>query len=699
MIKNELYRVMIKNHFLVYLMLFVLLKIVFLCSNQVIINSDIEAVSGEYKAYISQFEGRYSPKSEKISADYNAMIKASEEYTALKSKYEKGEISPDVYREKAEPLTEKISNAEVLSLAYDELNYVKESPDRRSMMYINGWEALIGNERLDYILIAAVILLSLLIFAVDHETGAAQLMLVTVNGRSKAFYFKQLILIVSIVIIDLLFFAEEILVFHFRFGISDFNAPVQSLISFRECQFNISIIQALCIILIFRIIGSILTAEIVVFIEQNVKKFWTSALCPALVILIPYALFNNKPQLYYFQPVGMMLSSGYLKGKADFVMRGSILLSEPSYGVPQDWIYILTAIVVVASLMLFVASFMKFSLDHMDKKTKLILLFTISFTITFCISLSAASIPAAPQFSASYSKGMGFSDKNYCYVSNSEFKAVDPLHDESSNVIRDVIKSKKADKYYISDNYIYYCQHDINTGELCYYQMDKDDYDERLIYKEIKGVRKYHTDQKYLGLINTKNIENVSSDNYENEEITDMWADNDFIFTVDLNGVNMIDVRKQCSERIVDCQISPECIACIDGVIFYADMMNDVYSFDICTRRTERLNIFRCKKLFAAQDKLISVDFDYNIGIYNGTELTYINELRIAPTSNISYDGSSIYFADSNNTVAKVDLRDMTYTKMLPGISAYNVMAFPEHNYIHVYENTDEGIVWKFEIG
>lgn len=699
MIKNELYRIFIKQRFILILIVLWAVKIISIINSPVYINTEIEQLHKEYTTYISQYEGKYSQSAEQIYDDYNDIVKAGEELSILFGQLDNKEINADTYKEKTAELNKCMQRSKLVTLAKEELDYVKESPQDRWVMYINGWEAFMAKERLDYTLVIAVVFLVLILFVFDTELGVASLTLSTVNGRSKAYFSKQLILIVFIISASLILLGTELIYFAVKYGLPCMNAPIQSLISFRESPLNISIVEGVLMMTFFRIIGYTLLAQITVLISEASKKLWIAAVISGGIIFIPFAILNGKKQRFFFQPLGMILGNGYLKGDCGpLTTPRFIFISEPFEGVSVNAICIMTAATIVLSFLMFHFS-LNIRINGIRKsafsKTVTAILLSIILIAAFPVyKIKNSSADTPTDWNTVFSSRNVYYDDKFFYTSafTNTLSAFSRSDKKSTDIIRDVMRNHDVTGYYVDDNYVYYIQKNQSSGELRYYKLDKNDYSETLIFRETKGSRMYEYNSKYLGLINVKNIENVSIDDYAKDDVFDFWIDGEYIFTVDHNGVNMININEQTSERIIECSMNTEAVACINGVIYYGDRLKNLYSFDINSRVTKNMDFNKCSKLFVAANKLIVVDLDFNIRIYD-EKLKIIPDIKIGISSDISSVGNKIVFADDRKLPVAVDITDNSVDTLITDITAYNVEVFDDLSEIYVfYEKEDEFI-------
>jgi hypothetical protein len=191
------------------------------------------------------------------------------------------------------------------------------------------------------------------------------------------------------------------------------------------------------------------------------------------------------------------------------------------------------------------------------------------------------------------------------------------------------------------------------------------------------------------------NIQNVSSDYYEKEEIYEFWVDNKYIFTVDSNGINIIDTNHETSERIIEASIYPECLAYNKGTIYYADLMNNVYSYNINNKTSKKLNIENCKKLFFACNELVVVNFDYQVGVYRDS-IHWLEDTTISPTSYVTSHKEGIVFVNPQNNPVFINLSNLSTQTISTGFKVFNVVGYKNTSDLYIYIQQDQDFEWRF---
>ncbi len=703
MIKNEWKRLFIKNRFWVLFLGMVVLKFVLLLFDTHYINTEIEEYRDSYLEYLSSYTGVLTPeKDEELSARYSEFLEMSGTYTDLKKQYEAGEITSEEFSEKVGKISRILNNKDVIQLANEEYQYVKEAPDRRYILYTNGWEALLANERLDLAMVLFILFLSAYLFGYDSETDTGSIIFSTVHGKSGLFVARERLLIIMIVTVNAVLYLEEAVFFQFQYGLPQPASPIQSLPSFRNSPFHIRLYMACILMFVFQTLGAILLSQMTVFFADRCRKVWTAGIISGLFLFCPMACFNTETARYFFLPLGMLLGSGYLKGSCEAVMKNGVLISEPFTGISVPALMILLSITILGSGVFFLVTFRKNSVKgsrYACKKNVYATAAVITLTVCMLGIICAATHEETYSLKHTYSRGMGFSDTDYVYV-NDEYGILQRINIEKHDnlyLIRDVMKEPYADKYYVDENYIYYTQKDIRSGMVSYYRIEKNSLKEELIFSEAKGMRQYDYGTKYLGLISKINLDNTSDSVLEKDEITDFWVDGKYLFTVDKDSVNMTDHTNGKTTELIHDMILTDCIAYDSGIVYYVNLSGAAYAYDIVNKQYRRLDMERCKRLFLCNSTLYFINTSDQIGKYDGKVELY-PDIKVSDTSCLSASKDYIYFVDSENRVCRINLSTDQMEEIKTGTPAYNVKAFRDTDGIFVYQQAvpTQDFEWVF---
>ncbi len=484
------------------------------------------------------------------------------------------------------------------------------------------------------------------------------------------------------------------------------SAPLQSLISFRESPFQLSIGSTMFLIWISKILGYLLFTEEITLLIVLTRKIWLSVTICGGIIGIPYALWNHNTKPYYFQPLGLMIGNGYFKGNADYVdTDGMMLISEPFDGIKTiHFIIVLSVLIyVIGILYMIMLHFYTRNVSQrgLRKRASYIALASIitNFIVIYPINVSLNE--KLIKYNSTYSNGMGFSDENYIYTNHPNIQAMKHDGSDSFPLLRDVTKQSSTFEsiidWYVDEDYIYYIQRDLDYGDIYYWRIDKQNFHEDCIYKERRGQRNQQKSTKYLGLITDINIENVEYDTYIREDILSFWVDCNFIFVVDSNGINLIDYVNKKNKQIIKSQISTDCIAYQRGIIYYADLQNRVYSYNISENSTEQIDIPYCHQIYICNNILFFTTFSNEIGYYDSS-CHILEDIKINNTSHLSCNGAQVYFCNEKNEPVIIDLIDFTYEVLAYDKPAYNITAFENSPYVEVYAKDNKNQEYIYEV-
>ena len=199
---------------------------------------------------------------------------------------------------------------------YLNIRHASQDTDRREIIYTAGWEKLLTNDAPDLLLVLMIVLLATQPFAREYETEMTKILLPSANGRAKLCTCKLIVVLIAAVGGTLLFLFIDILTAA-RLGLDNFNSPLESIPLFCDTPERISLLSALIMIELIRLLGYTIFSAGTLLLSSIFKKT-LPAMCVSFgLILIQYTGFGASDFKYrYAIPYGLMLAVGYIKGES-----------------------------------------------------------------------------------------------------------------------------------------------------------------------------------------------------------------------------------------------------------------------------------------------------------------------------------------------------------------------------------------------
>lgn len=553
---------------------------------------------------------------------------------------------------------EKIQKTDDVLKRY--ISYANEEPAKHYLVNETGWDAWIGNEKFDVILLAFIVFFSVYLIGSDYETGVYALKYISYSRKEKIYRSHQMLLVLYSVIMILLSFVCEWIFYELRYGLSGYQFPIQSLWTFKNAPFSMSIWKCCIYIHVIKGIGIIFVGEISYLLGKYIRKIWLSFFVGMAIPVIPYMIFNREQTRYYIQPLGLILGNGYFRGECKPIMYDGVEIAEPVKNISFFYLMAVLGIIMLFFAVMFIVLFWNHRMNCVwIKKSRYGYIFSVMEVVLIsscCLGMIFSRQSGSQKFDGIYYEGMTYGEGNKLYMADEEkgFVEYDYLSKKKERIIRDVFEEKSCDGYYIDRNAIYYYMKN-EYGELNIYKTNKTDFTSKVIYKEINGDRKYLYTTKYLGLINVHNYENASAQKWQNESIQDFWVDGNCIFLKNRNSIEMVDYVTKEKVVLVHKGYSGGDAAYRAGILYYIDSKKRVVKMDVASLRADYLDIPRCRTLAVQGNKLWFITAKEKAGVYSCGETKLISDVKSSPASLIVCYGRYAFFVSGNNTLQCID--------------------------------------------
>ena len=311
MLRIEWNRVFLKRGFL-WVLLAALAMEALLFVHAVKKEINLDPISLEvFKNYMELYGGELNEEKEAaIEALINERESIEYQRQLLTTAYDANEISAEAYKDELSKLKEKTKGTDgynkFISL-YEtgcyETNYIADT---------SVWNILLPANGFDVIYIFTIIILVLLLFVYDEETGSNRLLITTQAGKRKLQKCRIGSLFFIVVFISLSVFFEKLLLSIF-FHIDGFSMPLQTVTSFRYSQASLSLFQAYIVLCIIKLIGGIYLAAAVMLIGELTRSTLNTVFIALNVVCIPVYLLKDSAWKYLLPlPSALLSAGGYL---------------------------------------------------------------------------------------------------------------------------------------------------------------------------------------------------------------------------------------------------------------------------------------------------------------------------------------------------------------------------------------------------
>lgn len=330
----ELKKLLFKRCGLLLIALFFLLRLGFLILLNGPVNEDLELYREDYAFYLAQAGGPLTEESVTLLDGISQKItEASVEIPRLYNRFYDGAITQEELSSQAAPYEETLSRQNGFELLYEQFIYAREDPERRYLLYDNGWNGLLTGDALDIGFVGLLLLTITPVFCHEYHSGMDVLNLTTQKG-AKRLTFAKLLLVSAAV--TLLCFLNSLLEYGFyalRYGLPHGDYPLQSLPYFAESAKALTLLEAFFWITASRWFGSLLFAALILFLSVLAQKYALTLIVSTASLLLPYYAVQNESMRYFLPgPLTFLLGVGFLRGTvtaaAPYTLQKVVLFRE-----------------------------------------------------------------------------------------------------------------------------------------------------------------------------------------------------------------------------------------------------------------------------------------------------------------------------------------------------------------------------------
>lgn len=334
----ELKKLLFKRRGLLLIVLFFLLRLGSLILLDTPVNEDLELYREDYDFYLTRAEGPLTEESAALLDEISQkIIEASVEIPRLYNSFYDGNITQKELSSQVAPYEETLSRQNGFELLYEQFIYVREDPERRYLLYDNGWNGLLTSDALDMGVVGLLLLTITPIFCHEYHSGMNVLNLTTRKGANRLIFAKLFLAAAVVTLLCLLNSGLEYGFYALQYGLPHGDYPLQSLPYFAVSAKALTLLQAFFWITASRWFGGLLFAALMLFLSVLVQKYALTLILSTASLLLPYYAIQNETVRYLLPgPLGFLLGIGFLRGTetaADpFTQQETVLFREITGG-------------------------------------------------------------------------------------------------------------------------------------------------------------------------------------------------------------------------------------------------------------------------------------------------------------------------------------------------------------------------------
>lgn len=540
------------------------------------------SLDSEKQAYIEAQNARIARLAQPDTAleDYRSGAITEEEFDAQRTAY----LTSSTLREEFAAINERYAAA-------------RENPDRVFFLYSNGWVGLLGNERLDFVLIFLIMLLSVPMICDEYTTGMYPILRAAANGGARLYLAKFAAAACAALTASVLLFAAELGYYAAVLGLPGGSYPLQSLPPFSDSPYAVSIAGAAVLTLLNRMLGALLLTALMLCLSAVLRRAVTAVFLGAAGLLLPHFLLAESTLKYLLPtPLGFLLSCGFLKGRYPVTPYAAdyLEITPQQYGFAVCGAVLVTLLLVITGMCVFAG---------LRPRRRLLLTLPALLLLTGCTG-AAESQPRTPDLT-------GFLyDPELSQPVGNEYEAITGedgtvyLRSRDTGARTPLIRDCFADKsvfglgqmpYFDGDTVCYLNQY--SRFHYAVIALDTRDFSETVL-QEVEWSDNIGAQERLFGL-----GAYLPAAAPHDETVFSFCVHDGFLFISKISGIFCCDLQSGAEHCICDRQAQRMAVAF--GTVYYQDQLFDLYRCDLRTGQTEKLPVDKVDHFYAVGEGIV----------------------------------------------------------------------------------------------
>ncbi len=223
----------------------------------------------------------------------------------------------------------------------------------------------LNNRTIDIVLLLVLFTAVFILVGKERETGIMGVIKPLKHGRMRLCSIKIMLILLTAFVFGFILYVEVFAVGAYRFGLPDHSNPIQSLKGYLACNLPISIIQAIMIMIVVKVLTAFLLSMLLYLLCTRFSVI-TSVVMALAVIATEYGLYSKIPFTSDLAPL-----SGF--NLICFLDSASLLKTYQSvnfFGYPIGYMYITVICLAVGIAASYIMANILFSTMKINVKTK-----------------------------------------------------------------------------------------------------------------------------------------------------------------------------------------------------------------------------------------------------------------------------------------------------------------------------------------
>lgn len=573
MLKWELRKILFKNKGMLVILVAIFINACIYLGQSGDISPNVS--TDTYMAYINQYQGKLNQAKEKsIESEYDKISNSRKYIEQLQSQYKEGKISESQLQKQSEVYIKKKENATSFRYFYNQYQTAKKDETHCYLLNTKGWDVLFNDSITPILLLLIAICICIPNFSKEYEREMDQLLLCCENGRTKQFLIKIVAAILILMLSALFIHTLDIIIALFKYNLSGFSYPLQSITIFNGSHFSFNLLSAYMFSILLQLIGVIFVCVFSSFISIALKNQIISCITTLLVNMFPFVVFMGT-MVFLILPIpgNLLFSSVYLKGdqyQENLVSFNHVVKEKQFSGFTEHkLIFLLVIVIMIIAILLILSRFIYLQKKIPHTSRKMLLCFLIPLLLSGCSSNIVRNTNFSYDGWLQTEASVG---KDKLRIADNYKQILLEKDGVQVNLIKDPLFDEHIECIFAHNNVCYYAYH--VRGVLCFAKVDLRTY---------ANTRVYHSSeinqQDFFGTVNQKDEEEKLD--YLSPNVTNMFCDSEYIYYFLMDGsFHAINLHTQKQT-----QISSNCLAGNSnyyyyGNIYYINTLNQLVCYN-----------------------------------------------------------------------------------------------------------------------
>lgn len=268
-----------------------------------------------YQAEVEKIAGEWTPqKQEQLKQKNQELNNLIEQLRAAEQSFAGGEIDSDellAARSRAGNAEEQLAVNKILLEKAEQYRTYNNTEIRPLFFYDLEWQNALQEKGLNYVYLLVVVIVLIPYWTEEFSGSMYAQLLTTEHGRCNLLHLKLVVTIAVSMILSALFSVTEFSCYAVKYGLSNGNAAVQSLLYYSECPFSISLLEYCFYSAWMRVIWSGVLAVWVSAVSVMIRQSTGAGFVVLIGAVFPTLFQESLPAWISGMFVGVQLSGEY----------------------------------------------------------------------------------------------------------------------------------------------------------------------------------------------------------------------------------------------------------------------------------------------------------------------------------------------------------------------------------------------------